>query len=88
MTWKSGEWLRLRRGCQLFHQHLEGQVLMSIGRRVPSLSDALQQLSKRWVITQLMRSTNVLTKNPINSSDLRWLRPAMGEPTEMSVCPL
>ena len=37
ITWNSGEWLRLRSGCQLLHQLLERQVLVRVGpqRRLP-----------------------------------------------------
>ena len=74
-------------GLQLLDQLLEGHVLVGVGLRAPPRARARSSSRKVGSPDRSVRSTSVLTKNPISPSISARLRPAIGVPTTMSSCP-
>ena len=71
---------------QALDQHLEGHILVFVGSQA-ARSHLLQKFCDGGVSPD-RPSTNVLTKNPTNSSSAGSRRPAIGNPTATSVLEL
>ena len=87
VTWKSGLWLRFRSGCSSSTSFSKGRSAWACA---PSVTSRTRPNSSRNVglPERSVLSTSVLVKNPINPSVSARLRPAIGEPTTMSSCPV
>ena len=66
-------------------QPLERQLLMRVGRKVARPAPGRSARGSSGCPTVSVRSTSVLTKNPIRSSSAASVRPAIGLPIAMSV---
>ena len=74
-------------GVELLDQLLERQVLVRVRpqRRLPHPPQSSRNVGSP---DTSVRRTSVFTKNPISPSSSLLVRPAIGEPTTTSLCPL
>ncbi|CAM4075511.1 hypothetical protein COSO111634_32725 [Corallococcus soli] len=87
ITWNSGERLRLRSGLSSSTSFSNGTSWCANAPRVVSRT-CLSRSRNVGLPSRFARNTSVLTKKPMRPSSSARLRPAMGEPTLTSCCPL